>query len=303
MSSKRVLIVGGVAGGASCAARLRRMDERAEIFMFERTGDVSVRQLRPAVLRRRRDRRPKEPAGGHARAVPRFLQHRSPHAARGAAASIAKTRPSKSRTSATGAVSVEPYDALVLATGAAPVRPPLPGIDLPGIFAVRNMDDVDQIHAWIDHRRSRAGGGGRRRLHRAGNGREPQPPRHQRHAAGDGRSGDAAGRSRRWSRRSHEELQRQGVDLRLGNAVTAFEPGRRETITVVAQQRPTIHGRIGDSGGGRAARHETCPRGGPGDRPDRRHPRRRPDAHQRSGTFSRSATRSRSATSSPAGRR
>ena len=41
MSSKRVLIVGGVAGGASCAARLRRMDEQAEIVLFERSGDVS----------------------------------------------------------------------------------------------------------------------------------------------------------------------------------------------------------------------------------------------------------------------
>ena len=41
MASKRILIVGGVAGGASCAARLRRMDEFAEIFMFERGGDVS----------------------------------------------------------------------------------------------------------------------------------------------------------------------------------------------------------------------------------------------------------------------
>ena len=41
MASKRVLIVGGVAGGASCAARLRRMDEEAEIFMFERGPDVS----------------------------------------------------------------------------------------------------------------------------------------------------------------------------------------------------------------------------------------------------------------------
>ena len=41
MSSKRILIVGGVAGGASCAARLRRMDEQAEIIIFERGGDVS----------------------------------------------------------------------------------------------------------------------------------------------------------------------------------------------------------------------------------------------------------------------
>ena len=41
MPSKRVLIVGGVAGGASCAARLRRMDENAEIYLFERSGHIS----------------------------------------------------------------------------------------------------------------------------------------------------------------------------------------------------------------------------------------------------------------------
>ena len=41
MASRRILIVGGVAGGAACAARLRRLDERAEIFVFERGPDIS----------------------------------------------------------------------------------------------------------------------------------------------------------------------------------------------------------------------------------------------------------------------
>jgi NADPH-dependent 2,4-dienoyl-CoA reductase/sulfur reductase-like enzyme len=41
MPSKRILIVGGVAGGAACAARLRRLDETAEIFVYERGPDVS----------------------------------------------------------------------------------------------------------------------------------------------------------------------------------------------------------------------------------------------------------------------
>ena len=41
MASKRVLVVGGVAGGAACAARLRRLDEKAEVFVYERGPDIS----------------------------------------------------------------------------------------------------------------------------------------------------------------------------------------------------------------------------------------------------------------------
>jgi NADPH-dependent 2,4-dienoyl-CoA reductase/sulfur reductase-like enzyme len=52
-----------------------------------------------------------------------------------------------------GRESAERYDALVLSPGAAPIRPPLPGIDLPGIFAVRNIPDSVLIRAWIDERR------------------------------------------------------------------------------------------------------------------------------------------------------
>jgi len=50
---------------------------------------------------------------------------------------------------AAGTTAWLPYDQLVLAPGAVPLRPRLPGVDLPGIFTVRNMDDVDRIHAWI----------------------------------------------------------------------------------------------------------------------------------------------------------
>src|SRR5262249_20047562 len=52
-----------------------------------------------------------------------------------------------------GRESAERYDALVLSPGAAPIRSPLPGIDLPGIFAVRNIPDSVLIRAWIDERR------------------------------------------------------------------------------------------------------------------------------------------------------
>jgi NADPH-dependent 2,4-dienoyl-CoA reductase/sulfur reductase-like enzyme/rhodanese-related sulfurtransferase len=50
----------------------------------------------------------------------------------------------------TGEVQQEPYDALVLSPGAAPIRPPLPGIDLPGIFALRTIPDSRRIREWID---------------------------------------------------------------------------------------------------------------------------------------------------------
>jgi NADPH-dependent 2,4-dienoyl-CoA reductase/sulfur reductase-like enzyme/rhodanese-related sulfurtransferase len=233
MSTKRVLIAGGVAGGASCAARLRRMDERAEIFIFERTGDVSFANCGlPYYI-------------GGAIADRKRLLVATPERFRDFFNIEVRTRHEVRRIDrqnqtievqnlATGAVSVEPYDALVLAPGAEPVRPPLPGIDRPGIFAVRNMDDIDQIQTWIDHRRvDRAVvvGAGYIGLEMVENlsrrgitvtllelSDQVMPPADPEMVSP-----------------IQQELKRQGVDLRLGNAVSAFEPGPKETITVVAQ--------------------------------------------------------------------
>jgi NADPH-dependent 2,4-dienoyl-CoA reductase/sulfur reductase-like enzyme/rhodanese-related sulfurtransferase len=52
---------------------------------------------------------------------------------------------------ATGEVTTEKFDKLVLSPGAAPIRPPLPGIDLPGIFSVRTVPDARNIRKWLDH--------------------------------------------------------------------------------------------------------------------------------------------------------
>ena len=93
-----------------------------------------------------------------------------------------------------GEVTTESYDKLVLSPGAAPIRPPLPGIDLPGIFSVRTVPDARAIREWLDRgfrgaigyelvhglpdgAAAQARGGGRRRLHRPGNGGEPGPSR------------------------------------------------------------------------------------------------------------------------------
>ena len=190
----------------------------------------------------------------------------------------------------------------MLATGAAPVRPPLPGIDLPGIFALRNLDDVDHIHAWIGRRAARQAvivGAGYIGLEMAENltrrgltvtllemAGQVMPPADPEMVAP-----------------IEQELRRQGVDLRLGDAVAGFEPGPSETITVLYEARRAAASRSRHSFRRRQTGYPPGPRGGPGDRPDRRHPRRRSDAPPAIRPSSLSATRWRSASSSPACRR
>ena len=148
---KRVLIVGGVAGGASCAARLRRLDEEAEIVLFDRgpyvsfancglpyfVGNVIADEQKLLV------------------ASSTLFRERFEIAVQTRHEVIAIDRARRSirvrDLDALGgpAEREEHYDALVLAPGAAPIRPPLPGIDLPGIFAVRTIPDSRRIRTWI----------------------------------------------------------------------------------------------------------------------------------------------------------
>ncbi len=151
MSRKRILIVGGVAGGASCAARSRRLDETAEIIMFDRgpyvsfancglpyyVGDVIVDESKLLVANATLFQE-------------RFnIQVCLEHNVR----AIDRTAHTiEVENLKTGAIRQEAYDALVLSPGASPIRPPLPGIDLPGIFALRTIPDSRKIRQWItDH--------------------------------------------------------------------------------------------------------------------------------------------------------
>jgi NADPH-dependent 2,4-dienoyl-CoA reductase/sulfur reductase-like enzyme len=159
---KRILIIGGNAGGASCAARARRLSETAEIIVFEQgsfvsfancglpyyIGDVITdeKKLLVANVALFRDRFK----------IDVRLENEVMAINREAMQITIKNRQ-------TGAIYQESYDALVLAIGAAPIRPPLAGIDLKGIFVVRTIPDSRQIRAWIDdHHAKRAvivGGG------------------------------------------------------------------------------------------------------------------------------------------------
>ena len=148
MASKKVLIVGGVAGGASCAARLRRMDEHAEIFLYERSGYMSFancglpyylggvitdrQQLLVATPERFRD-----------------LFNVEVRVNREIVSIDREAKTVEVHNMVSDERTTESYDVLVLAPGAAPIRPPIEGIDLPGVFCLRNMEDTDQISAWL----------------------------------------------------------------------------------------------------------------------------------------------------------
>ena len=151
MSKKRIVIVGGVAGGASCAARCRRLDETAEILMLDRgpyvsfancglpyyVGDVIKDEAKllvanPALFRDRFN-----------------IEVRTEHEV---IAIDREAREIEVKDLATDQTYREAYDALVLSPGAAAVRPPLPGIDLPGIFVVRTVPDSQHIRAWINEK-------------------------------------------------------------------------------------------------------------------------------------------------------
>jgi NADPH-dependent 2,4-dienoyl-CoA reductase/sulfur reductase-like enzyme len=144
----KVIIVGGVAGGASCAARLRRLDETAEILMVERGPYVSYANCGL----------PYHISGVIEDEAKLLVANEQTF--RGVfnidvrnnceAVSISRTdKTVQLRNAMTGEVTTEPYDKLVLSPGAPSVRPPLPGIDLPGIFQVRTVPDVRRIREWM----------------------------------------------------------------------------------------------------------------------------------------------------------
>jgi len=145
----KVVIVGGVAGGASCAARLRRLDEKAEIVMVERGPYVSYANC--GLPYHVGDVIEKESS----LLVADANTFRSQFAvdARTGCEAIGISPDKKTvqlRNVATGEVTTESYDKLVLSPGAPSVRPPLPGIDLPGIFEVRTVPDARAIREWIE---------------------------------------------------------------------------------------------------------------------------------------------------------
>jgi NADPH-dependent 2,4-dienoyl-CoA reductase/sulfur reductase-like enzyme/rhodanese-related sulfurtransferase len=150
----KVIIVGGVAGGASCAARLRRLDEKAEILLVERGPYVSYANCGlpyhvGGVI---------EKESSLLVATEQTFRDQFAIDCRTRCEVVGISAGKKTvelKNHATGAVTTERYDKLVLSPGAAPIRPPLPGIDLPGIFTVRTVPDAKDIRAWIDAKKAK----------------------------------------------------------------------------------------------------------------------------------------------------
>jgi NADPH-dependent 2,4-dienoyl-CoA reductase/sulfur reductase-like enzyme/peroxiredoxin family protein/TusA-related sulfurtransferase/rhodanese-related sulfurtransferase len=145
----KTVIIGGVAGGASCAARLRRLDETAEIVMFERGKYISyancglpyrvgnVIRSRDALLLQTPERM-KE----------RFrVDVRVEHEVK-AIDRANKTVSVLDKT--TGQTFEESYDQLVISTGSSPLRPPIPGIDSDRIRTLWTVPDTDGICSLIE---------------------------------------------------------------------------------------------------------------------------------------------------------
>ncbi|NLO35302.1 MAG: FAD-dependent oxidoreductase [Clostridiaceae bacterium] len=145
----KVIVIGGVAGGASAAARLRRLDEKAEIILLEKGEYISYANCGlPYYI-------------GNVIKEKDALFVQTPEAMRArfnldvrvlneALAIDPMAHVVRIQDHRTGHVYTETYDKLVLSPGAEPKRPPIEGLDLEGIFTLRTVPDTFRIHEYID---------------------------------------------------------------------------------------------------------------------------------------------------------
>jgi NADPH-dependent 2,4-dienoyl-CoA reductase/sulfur reductase-like enzyme/rhodanese-related sulfurtransferase len=154
MGKPKIVIVGGVAGGASAAAKARRCSEDAEIVMFEKgpniayancglpyylSGVIENRDNLLIVTEKRFQQRFRVDVQTH-REVSRIDRARK----------VVVVRNLK-----TGSMEEEPYDRLILSPGSSPVIPPLPGVDLPFVFTFKTLEDMDRIYQFVQETRPR----------------------------------------------------------------------------------------------------------------------------------------------------
>ncbi len=149
----KYIVIGAVAGGASAAARLRRLNEKAEIVIFEKGEYISYANCGlPYYIGDVISDRNKLFVQTATSFRNRFnIDVRISTEVTGI---DAMNKTVSARNLLTGEEYTESFDKLVLSPGAEPIRPPLPGIGLPGIFTLRNVTDTDFIKQYVDQRKS-----------------------------------------------------------------------------------------------------------------------------------------------------
>ncbi len=145
----KLIIIGGVAGGATAAARARRLDESAQIILFERGDYISFANCGlPYYIGKKIKKR-----GDLLLITPKGFKDRYNIDIRTGSEIIEIDRKNKTITAKdtrTGKTSQKGYDKIILSPGAEPIRPPIPGIDLENIFSLRTIPDADRIKALVD---------------------------------------------------------------------------------------------------------------------------------------------------------
>jgi NADPH-dependent 2,4-dienoyl-CoA reductase/sulfur reductase-like enzyme len=227
--SKKVVIIGGVAGGASVAARLRRMDETANIIMFERGEYISyancglpyhvggVITSRDALLIQ----------------TPEAMMLKFNMDVRIRQEVVAIDRQTHTVTvknTKTGETYAESYDTLVLSTGSSPIKPPIPGIDSERIMTLWTVPDTDRVRSFIREKKAKSAvvvGGGFIGLEMAEN---------LRHAGLDVTLVEMldqvmAPLDFEMAQILHGHLEDNGVTLCLGDGVSSFSDSG-DTVTV-----------------------------------------------------------------------
>ena len=234
----KIVIIGGVAGGATAAARLRRLDERAEIIVFERSGYVSYANCGlpyyiGGVIEDPEALTLQTPESFFARfRVDMRVRHE-----------VTAIHPEKKTVSVknleTGEEFEESYDKLILSPGAKPTQPRLPGVGLSKLFTLRTVEDTFRIKEYIDSHCPKSAvlaGGGFISLELAENLRElglevtiVQRPKQLMNPFDPDMAAFI-----------HSEARRHGIRLALGRTVEGFEE-RDGGVDVLLKDEAPLH--------------------------------------------------------------
>ncbi|MEA4922851.1 MAG: DsrE/DsrF/DrsH-like family protein [Eubacteriaceae bacterium] len=232
----KTVIIGGVAGGATAAARLRRLDEKMEIVILERGGYISyancglpyhvgeVIKERDALLLQ----------------TPEAMKAKFNIDVRVNSEAVKIDRERKTVTvKNNGREYEEAYDKLLLATGSSPLRPPIPGIDSEGIYTLWTVPDADRIKAMIDEGRVKSAaviGGGFIGLEMAENlhGRKLDV------SIIEAQDQVMAPADREMAQLLHENIEGNGVALHMGDGVASFEKEAGGSIKINLQSGKAV---------------------------------------------------------------